>query len=151
MPAKRFSPLLFFKCHVFSVSAGLTLYQCVREENIDYRAGSILVKDNSTEQGCAELAAKTVAGNFWTFKAQVKSGGKSTSRCWVRRTNKGRRRQPGLVSGNRACGVSGTLRVSPIIQDRFQSIPPSYHLPFYMQCLLLHTPLKSVGWLHFHS
>ena len=39
----------------------------------------------------------------------MQAGGRSTSRCWVRKTNKGRIRQPGLVSGNRACGVAGML------------------------------------------
>ena len=77
---------------------------------MDYRAGpsnNVLEEDGLTEQECANLATSTVGGNFWTFKAQVQSGGKNTSRCWVRKTNKGRRREQGLVSGNRACGVSG--------------------------------------------
>ena len=52
-------------------------------------------------QECANLTKEIngwpAGGQFWTFKA-------SEGRCWVRKSNKGRRVQPGLVSGNRACG-----------------------------------------------
>ena len=61
-----------------------------------------------TEKGCADLAASTDGGNFWTFKAEVETGDGdvSPSRCWVMKI-KEKRSQEGLVSGNRACGVPG--------------------------------------------
>ena len=49
---------------------------CIREENIDYRAGpsnNILDREGLTPQGCADMAASTEGGHFWTFKAQVQA------------------------------------------------------------------------------
>ena len=50
-----------------------------------------------SEEHCTSLAASTTGGHFWTYKA-------SESRCWVKKTNKGRKTMAGVVSGNRACG-----------------------------------------------
>ena len=50
-----------------------------------------------SEDHCASLAASTTGGQFWTYKA-------SESRCWVKKTNKGRKSMSGVVSGERACG-----------------------------------------------
>ena len=60
-----------------------------------------------TEQGCANLAASTDEGNFFTFQDGLRDG---SSGCWVQKTNKGRvdfssRIASGFISGNRACGV----------------------------------------------
>ena len=57
-----------------------------------------------TQQGCADLTAKTEGANFWTFQPY---GGKSDTICWLRRRNDGRRTETFLVSGNRACGNDG--------------------------------------------
>ena len=55
-----------------------------------------------TQQACAELAAATDGALFWTYKS-------FQNRCYVKKTNGGRRYQlyAGLVSGNRECGVTG--------------------------------------------
>ena len=85
---------------------------CFREDNIEYDAGessNIIEQEGLTEQGCADLAAFTDEGNFWTFKAHIsEDDDTSPSGCWVKKTNEGRRRSyTGVVSGNRPCGLSG--------------------------------------------
>ena len=75
--------------------------KCNREEDFDYGGG----RENNifdwrgvvSEDHCASLAASTTGGQFWTYKP-------SESRCWVKKTNKGRKTKSGVVSGNRACG-----------------------------------------------
>ena len=109
---------------------------CVKEENIDYRSGSILTKKGLTEKGCADLAASTRGGNFWTFKEHVIDApdprhatriwwhdvpGTSTSGCWVKRTNNNRTTTTtGHVSGNRACGTTSNDSAvdSPFMKTR---------------------------------
>ena len=86
------------------------MLDCIKEDNIDYHDGesnNILYQEGLTWQKCANLAAATDGGNFWTHKAHLsKDDDQSPSGCWVRKTNK--KKIPnitGLKSGNRACGV----------------------------------------------
>ena len=78
---------------------------CIQENDIEYSLGAendIAEVQGLTQQGCAELAAATTGGLFWTYKSYQ-------NRCYVKKTNGGRRYQlyAGLVSGNRECGVTG--------------------------------------------
>ena len=78
---------------------------CIQENDIEYSLGAendIAEVQGLTQQGCAELAATTAGALFWTYKSYQ-------NRCYVKKTNGGRRYQlyAGLVSGNRECGVTG--------------------------------------------
>ena len=77
---------------------------CIQENDYEYEGGEndIAEVQSLTQQECAELAASTDGGLFWTYKAYQ-------SRCFVKKTDGGKRYQQyaGLVSGNKACGVTG--------------------------------------------
>ena len=68
----------------------------------------IIATENGLLQSeCAELAAATVGGLYWTWK---KKSDNVRGLCWVRKTNYHRTSKPeattaDVVSGNRACGV----------------------------------------------
>ena len=84
---------------LFSISG------CIQENDIEYSLGDdndIAEVQGLTQQGCAELAAATDGALFWTYKSYQ-------NRCYVKKTNGGRRQQlySGLVSGNKECGVTG--------------------------------------------
>ena len=84
-------------------------------------SNNILKRRGLTEQGCAHIAASTVGGLFWTFKA---SGGW----CWVKKTNNGRKSKPGIgiVSGNRACGGEDSLSACLNLLATQNSAPSRY-------------------------
>ena len=78
---------------------------CIQETDIEYSLGDdndIAEQQGLTQQECAELAAATDGGLFWTYKSYQ-------NRCYVKKTNGGRKFQlyAGLVSGNKECGVAG--------------------------------------------
>ena len=82
--------------------------ECLREAGVDYSSGpenNIFDWQGLTEEHCASLTASTTGGQFWTYKA-------SERRCWVKRTNNGRKTMSGIVSGNRACGDPLTGKIS---------------------------------------
>ena len=57
------------------------LLGCIEEKNIDYHgaeSNNILEQTGLTKQGCANLAASTNNGNFWTFKTQTGNTGLGT-------------------------------------------------------------------------
>ena len=74
--------------------------ECLREVGFDYSGGresNIFDWTGVSQEHCERLAASTPGGRFWTYRP-------SESRCWVKKTNKGRKANSGVVSGNRACG-----------------------------------------------
>ena len=78
---------------------------CIQEIDIEYSLGGdndIAEQQGLTQQECAELAAATDGGLFWTYKSYQ-------NRCYVKKTNGGRKFElyAGLVSGNKECGVAG--------------------------------------------
>ena len=97
---------------------------CIQEHDIEYSLGDdndIAEEQGLTQQGCAELAAATDGGLFWTYKSYQ-------SRCYVKKTNGGRKYQlyAGLVSGNKECGVTGE---DPFVTGHTFTCPP-----FRQQC-----------------
>ena len=95
---------------------GFSLSGCRIEEGIDYEGGPnnvIVTKYDLLQSKCAELAAATVGGLYWTWK---KNSGNGRRICLVRKTNYHRTSPPtshtkigdnpkDVVSGNRACGL----------------------------------------------
>ena len=80
---------------------------CIQEHDYDYSLGGendIAEVQGLTQQECAELAAATDGGLFWTYKSYQ-------NRCFVKKTDGGKKYQQyaGLVSGNKACGVTGEV------------------------------------------
>ena len=81
---------------------------CLREDGFFYSGGDIFEWKGATQEHCESLAASTTGGLFWSYKPSVRLGNGLWiySRCWVKKTNEGKRiaRFDGVVSGNQACG-----------------------------------------------
>ena len=92
---------------------------CIKETDVDYSLGDdndIAYQQGLTEQGCAELAAATEGGLFWSYHSYQ-------SKCWVKKTTGGWKYElyAGLVSGNKECGVAGVrIRFSQKAQSFFR-------------------------------
>ena len=82
--------------------------ECVIEDKITYsghninvggkgKAGGSIVEN---QEACAKLCFSTDGAKYWTFLPADKL-------CWVKTSNKGRKRNPKTVSGNRECGQAG--------------------------------------------
>ena len=88
---------------------------CIRENDVDYSLGDdndLAYQQGLTEQGCAELAAATAGGLFWSYHS-------FQNKCWVKKTNGGWKYElyAGLVSGNKECGVAGVKSIVFLLKD----------------------------------
>ena len=89
-------------------SIHLVTASCQIEEDADYRVGSsksISDWKGVTKQGCADLAASTQGGRYWTYRS-------TEHHCWVKAdpghpTLAFAKYAEGHFSGNADCGVRG--------------------------------------------
>jgi len=70
------------------------------EQNLDYYGNDILLKRKDTKEACIDLCVSTEGGLFWTWY---------NDHCWVKSSDSGRRPHSVAVSGNKQCGIGGTL------------------------------------------
>ena len=96
-------PLLVFV--LFYISFSTSESECLTEEKITYYGHNIKIGGKKgtkveNQEACAKLCFSTDGAKHWTFLPADKL-------CWVKTSNKGRKRNPKTVSGNRECGQAG--------------------------------------------
>ena len=73
---------------------------CIMEKHVGYKGNNIATSTTEeTAQACAERCASTQKCLFWTWGSSIKD-------CNVKSSDSGRRYNPNVISGTRACGLS---------------------------------------------
>jgi len=77
---------------------------CHVEHNIAYYYNTVTILWRRRQQACADSCGRHRRCHFWTFK-------QNWNRCWIKTSKSGRGHGDGFVSGNKACGIHGSMPV----------------------------------------